>query len=72
MSIEDVSYLLENCQVDSLLMYVDSHKRRMSSWPTPSEYVVQFEEPFKMVHGFEVLDVSLPCVYISRWGDLQQ
>jgi hypothetical protein len=60
MSIEDVGYLLEHSEVDSSTFFVDSSKRDQQVWPTPSEFSVSFEEPFKLVTGIDVLDASIP------------
>lgn len=60
MSIEDVYYLQHHCTTDSVAFYVDSSFRDRTMYPTPSEYAVQFEEPFRLVYGFEVLDSAIP------------
>ena len=58
--IEDVEYLLQNSEQDALTFYVDSTLRNRKFYPTPTEYVVNFEQPFKNVTGFDVLDASIP------------
>lgn len=60
MSIEDVGYLLEHSEIDSSTFFVDSSKRDRHVWPTPSEFSLAFEEPFKLVTGIDVLDASIP------------
>lgn len=58
--IEDISYLLENCEKDSTTIYVDSTDRNKIYNPTPSEYTLTFEQPFKLVNGFDILDAAIP------------
>jgi hypothetical protein len=65
MSIEDVSYLLDNSEVDSSTFFVDSSKRDQSIWPSVAEFCVAFEEPFKLVTGIDVLDASIPGTMYS-------
>lgn len=60
MPIEDVQYLLENSVEDSVQLFVDSNNRNREFYPTPSEYVVEFEQPLRNVFGLEILDGSLP------------
>jgi hypothetical protein len=60
MSIEDVEHLLKNSEQNSLSIFVDSRMRNLLAYPTPSRYVVDFEEPIKNVFGLEVLDVTIP------------
>lgn len=61
MSIEDIQYLLENSEKESFMLYVDSSTRDRIYHPKPSEYVVNFDIPFKYVYGLDVLDASIPC-----------
>jgi hypothetical protein len=58
--IEDIEYLLENCEKDSTTFYVDSSDRNQLFHPTPNEYVVNFSQPFRLVNGMDVLDASIP------------
>jgi|UniRef100_A0A6C0BFC1 hypothetical protein len=58
--IEDISYLKNNSDIDSISFYVDSGKRDKRYWPTPSEYSLTFDQPFKLVFGFDVLDAAIP------------
>ena len=60
MAIEDVDYLLDHSTNDSVLLFIDSAKRNRSQYTTPSEYVVQLEEPIRNVFGFDILDASIP------------
>ena len=58
--IEDIEYLLENCEKDSTTFYVDSTDRNQLFYPTPNEYVVNFSQPFRLVNGLDILDASIP------------
>jgi hypothetical protein len=60
MPIEDVQYLVDNSVQDSSLLFVDSSKRDRRHHPTPSHYVVEFEEPMRNVFGIDVLDATIP------------
>ena len=42
------------------MFFVDSSKRDRSYYPTPSEYVVDFDEPIKYVFGMDVMDATIP------------
>ena len=57
---EDVRFLRENAHEDSYLMVIDSARRDMSAYATPSEYCIEFKNPFKNVFGLDLLDVQLP------------
>lgn len=57
---EDVRFLRENAYEDSYLMVIDSARRDMNAYATPSEYCIEFENPFKNVFGLDLLDVQLP------------
>jgi hypothetical protein len=60
MPIDDIDHLLENSIEEDKIITIDSTKRDYRLFPTPSEYVVTFAEPFKNVYGVEVLDTSIP------------
>lgn len=60
MSIEDINYLKANSKRQSYTFLIDSTSRNKSIDPKPSEYTIEFSEPFKNVIGIEVLDVSIP------------
>lgn len=60
MSIDDVQYLKDNGATDSVVLFVDSSKRDYTFYPSPSEYVVRFNEPIRMVTGVEILDGTIP------------
>jgi len=58
--IEDIEYLKANCEQDSTVIYIDSQERERQFYPNPEEYSVTFEQPFKFVTGFDILDASIP------------
>lgn len=58
--IEDIEYLKSNCDQDSTVIYIDSADRQRQFYPTPEEYTISFEQPFKLVIGFDILDASIP------------
>ena len=57
--IDDIDYLLENSEVDSFLVYLDSSQRDYTAYPHPSQYVVNFDKPFRNVIGYSVLDSAV-------------
>jgi hypothetical protein len=65
MSIEDVYYLKNNSIKQSYTFLVDSKDRDRSVYPTPSEYVITFSNPFRNVIGLEVIDASIPRTMYS-------
>jgi len=60
MSIEDVNYLYKNSVKDNAIIFIESKKRDKIFYPTPSEYTITFDNPFKYVYGVEILDASIP------------
>ena len=60
MSIEDIDYLLENSELNSLSIFIDSKHRDMLAFPTPSSYVVEFDHAIRNVYGVEILDATVP------------
>lgn len=60
MPVEDVDYLIENSEKDSITFFIDSSSRNKNYYPDPASYVVEFSEPIKNVYGIEVLDASIP------------
>lgn len=60
MTIDDVDYLKENSYQDSSIIFVDSGLRDYNLWPTPSEYGIIFDQPFKNVYSIEILDATIP------------
>lgn len=57
---EDVQFLKERAIEESYLFVVDSSKRDKYAYPSPSEYTIQFNGPFRNVLGIELLDASIP------------
>jgi len=60
MSVEDVNFLKENSIKQSYTFLVDSKNRDRKQHPSPNNYVVDFETPFKNIIGFEIIDASIP------------
>lgn len=60
MPIEDVDYLKKNSQKQSYLFLVNSKDRDKETYPTPTEYVVDFSQPFTNVIGLNIMDASIP------------
>lgn len=58
--IEDIEYLKKNCETDTAVVYVDSATRDKTVYPVPGEYTLDFEQPYKYVTGFDVLDAAIP------------
>lgn len=58
--IEDIDYLLENSEANSITIFIDSRNRNFAYYPSASSYVVDFEQPIRNVYGLEILDASLP------------
>ncbi len=58
--IDDVEYLVNNVEKDSQIVYIDSTLRDKYFYPNANEYVVTFDQPFKLVYGFDVLDATIP------------
>ncbi len=65
MTIEDVDYLVQNSELQSLTLVIDSRERDYNTYNTPSEYSIGFDEPIKNVVGFEILDASIPVTEFS-------
>lgn len=51
--------------LESHVLFVDSARRNLNHNPDPSKLVLDFENPFSMVVGFEILDASIPNVMYS-------
>jgi hypothetical protein len=60
MSIEDVNYLYKNSVKDNAIIFIESDKRDKNFYPTPSEYTITFDNPFRYVYGLEIIDASIP------------
>jgi len=58
--IEDVDYLKQNSETDNIAIFADSSLRDQTLWPTPSEYAIEFTQPFRNVIGFDILDAAMP------------
>ena len=58
--IDDINFLKDNSVSDSHAFYIDSAARDQRYWPTPSEYSITFDQPFKFVVGFDILDAAIP------------
>lgn len=65
MSIEDVDFMIQNCDKDSLVLFIDSAQRDKRFYPNPEEYVVNFDQPIRNVFGIDILDATIPC---SLWN----
>lgn len=57
---EDVSYMLENGETETHVIFVDSSQRDIEAYPLPSEYTIPFDEPLRNVVGVDVLDSVIP------------
>ena len=57
--IEDVEFLKANGVKQSYVFMINSKSRDKQSYPTPSEFVVAFDTPFRNVVGMDVLDASI-------------
>ena len=58
--IDDVDYLVEHAERKSQILYIDSSLRDRKFHPNANEYSIEFEQPFRFVYGFDVLDASIP------------
>lgn len=60
MGIEDVQYLKSRAAKEEYVAVIDSARRNKAQYPTPQEYVVEFDAPFQNVYGLDVIDVNIP------------
>jgi hypothetical protein len=60
MPVEDIDYLYEHGIKENKVLFIDSASRDKTAYPTPSEYVVNFHEPFTNVYGLDIIDASVP------------
>ena len=60
MHIEDVETLKNKCIKQKFQFLTDSRDRNYQAYPTPSEYVINFDPPFRNVIGIEVVEASIP------------
>jgi hypothetical protein len=58
--IDDIEHLITNAEKDSQIIYVDSSQRNKLFYPNANEYTIEFEQPFKLVYGFDILDATVP------------
>jgi hypothetical protein len=57
---DDVDYLKQHGQDQSFLFLADSAKRDKTVYPSPAEFSVSFNSPFRNVVGFELVEVNVP------------
>lgn len=67
--IEDVNYLINNCERDSISFYIDSKDRNRNFFPYPAEYTIDFPMPLKNVVGFDILDATIPTTMYNVESD---
>lgn len=60
MPVEDIDFLKNNSVKENFLFLVDSKQRNKIAYPSPNEYVVEFESPFRNVIGLNLIDASIP------------
>ncbi len=60
MTIDDIHYLYRNSIKNNVVLLIDSSRRNKFHYRTPSEFVVEFPEPFRNVIGCEVLNAAIP------------
>lgn len=60
MPVEDIDFLKNNSIKENFVFLVDSKERDKSTYPNPSEYVIEFQTPFKNVIGLNLIDSSIP------------
>jgi hypothetical protein len=60
MPIEDIDFLKKNSIKENYIFIVDSKDREKITFKSPSEYVVNFETPFRNVIGLNLIDASIP------------
>jgi hypothetical protein len=60
MPVEDIDFLKKNSIKENFLFLVDSKHRNKKTYPSPNEYVVEFETPFRNIIGLNLIDASIP------------
>ena len=60
MPVEDIDFLKKNSIKENFVFIVDSKQRNRRAYPDASEYVVEFEAPFRNVIGLNLVDASIP------------
>lgn len=58
--IEDIDYLIENKDLDSQVIFIDSSTRNKRFYPNSNNYAITFDQPFNLVYGFEILNAAVP------------
>jgi hypothetical protein len=61
----DVAHLKKHGYKETYIFYVDSQFRDKNMYPTPSQYSITFDSPFKNVYALEILDASIPRTQYS-------
>ena len=57
---EDVQYMINKGEKETYIFYVDSINRDKINYPSPNEYEIKFNAPFKNVYSIEVIDAEIP------------
>lgn len=57
---DDVHYMSRFAKEESFLFLVDSAKRDANTYPSPSQYSMEFHAPFRNVVGLDLIDASVP------------
>lgn len=57
---DDIQFLKKNAFKEEYVCVIDSAKRNKEQYPTPNEYVVEFDAPFTNVYGIDIIDVQIP------------
>ncbi len=60
MTIDDIHYLYKNSIKNNIVLLIDSTRRNKFHYRTPSEFTIEFPEPFRNVIGCEVLNAAIP------------
>ena len=62
---DDIDFLLKHSEKDSSLFVIDSSHRDRNKYPAPSEYILDFTQPFRYVFGFDIIDATIPSTMYS-------
>ena len=57
----DVEYLRANSRVQNTIIFADSSTRDKMAWPSPSEFTITFDQPYRNVVSMNVLDATIPA-----------
>ena len=60
MAIVDLTFINDKCDKDSAIVLVNSGDRDIFQYPSPTRYVLNFDEPLKLVYGISILDGMIP------------